>query len=107
MKILCRIYMWLMVLTASYQRKIVIGHTLNSWEWPFKYFGKYYLSLPNFIHDKSILSKYVLHKKIFKYLNKVTTKYDQLYYHNVIKGHELHKMTPDEFEHWFHNERMF
>lgn len=97
---LCKIYMWLNVLTASYQRKIEINHTLNNWDYPFGWFGGVFTRLPN-MSKTDELDKYRYIKPIFRYLNKNTSKYDRLYYHNVVLGHYAGKMTPKEFDVWF------
>lgn len=96
---LCRIYMWINVYFASYEQKIKIGHTINRWQWPFKYFKSWYLSLPNY-HPKTGLTKYNFHYKVFHYLKSKISEYDSLYYHNVIFRNS---MTPEKFHYWFHH----
>lgn len=91
------VYVWIILYLSSYQRRIVIAHILNSWKWPFRYFGKFYYKKQNYSKDKKVDTKYTFTRGIRKWLASNLSQYDELYYHNVTVGH----MTPEQYSFWW------
>lgn len=94
-----RIYELLVCSFSSRNRKIIIDHTLNRWEWPFIFFKTYYYSMPNFIKGSADNhNKYSFTKPIMKYLRSCFSLYESLYYHNVI---HLKWMTEEQYNEFY------
>lgn|SRR6478736_4890287 len=100
MRTIAKIYAWVCILLANKRRLIIIDHSMNHWEWPFKYFGKYYNSLENF--GKSLpIDKYRWQRCFDRYFNYRITQFEALQYHNVEYRKE---MTENEFFTWFYTD---
>lgn len=94
------LYAWAVVLTSSKQKLLHIGQLMNIWQWPFKYFGKYYLSMPNYSKSAS-MDKYRWHRNLFDYVSNRNTEFDKLRYHNVVYKKN---MTESYFFTWFYTD---
>lgn len=79
---------------------MIIDHTLNHWEWPFKYFESMFNRMPNF--DKSVsMDKYRWQRGVMRYIHSKTTEFERLQYHNV---EYRQAMTEKEYFEWFYTD---